>query len=181
MGVFISKNGGTTWTSKRLCAVPGSCGSTAAVDPRNAKIVYVGGRRDNNAALYKSTNGGTTWTDVTKTIKDQIHEVAIDPKVANRVFVVTYDGIFRTTNGGTSWVHTREEYGYRVFAFHPTKPNTIYAGGSPGVLVSADGGTTWTALNAGLAVKDVRCLTFNRSTKVLYAGTAGGGVYKIQQ
>ena len=52
---------------------------------------------------------------------------------------------------------------------------------SQGVITSADGGTMWTPLNSGLAVKYVRRLAFNRSTKALLAGAAGGGVYKIQQ
>jgi photosystem II stability/assembly factor-like uncharacterized protein len=181
MGVFISKDGGTTWTSKRVCATPGSGAWAVAVDPRSAKVVFLGGQRNGNAALYKSANGGTSWKDVTKTMQGQVYEIAFDPNVANRVFVATGAGIYRTTNGGTSWSRVREDYSQPVIAFHPTKTNTLYAGGSLGVVVSSNGGTTWLDLNSGLAVKHIRCLAFNRSTKVLYAGTAGGGVYKIQQ
>ncbi len=167
--------------SKRVCATPGSSASAVAVDPKNAKVAYLGGQKNYNAALYKTTNGGTSWKDVTKTIQSQVYEILIDPKVANRVFVVTSSGIYRTTNGGTTWSRVNDDWSRRALVFHPTKANTLYAGGSSGVIVSADGGTTWTELSAGLAVKYVKCLAFNRSTKVLYAGTAGGGVYKIQQ
>ncbi len=181
MGVFMSKDGGATWTSKRVCAIAGSGAWAVAVDPRNAKVVFLGGQRNGNAALYKSTNGGTSWKDVTKTVQGQVYEIAFDPKVANRVFVATGTGIYRTTNGGTSWSLIKDDYSRIAIAFHPTKANTLYAGGSLGVIASSDGGTTWLDLNSGLAVKEIRGLAFNRSTKVLYAGTAGGGAYKIQQ
>jgi photosystem II stability/assembly factor-like uncharacterized protein len=181
MGVFISKDAGATWTPKRVSSTPGSSASAVAVDPRNAKIVFLGGQKNYKAALYKSTNGGTSWKDVTKTLQNQVYEIVFDPKVANRVFVVTSGGIFRTTNGGTSWSRLSDDWSQRALVFHPTKANTLYVGGSQGVSVSADGGTTWAPLNSGLAVKYVRCLAFNKSTKVLYAGTAGGGVFKIQQ
>jgi len=181
MGVFMSKDGGTTWTSKRISATPGSSASAVAVDPRNAKVVFLGGQRNGNAALYKSTNGGTSWKDVTRTLQGPVSAIAVDPKAANRVFVVTDLGIYRTDNGGTSWILLKSVYSKHATAFHPTKANTLYVGGYLGVLASADAGATWTDLNAGLAVTNVMCLAFNSSTKVLYAGTAGGGVYKIQQ
>lgn len=181
MGVFMSKDSGATWTSKRVCSTPGSSASAVAVDPRNAKTVFLGGQKNYKAALYKSTNGGTSWKDVTKTLQGHVYEIVFDPKVANRVFVVTSDGIFRTTNGGTSWSRLRDDWSQRALVFHPTKKDTLYLGGSQGVFVSADGGTTWSPLNSGLAVKYVRSLAFNKSTKALYAGTAGGGVFKIQQ
>ena len=181
MGVFMSQDGGATWTSKRVSATPGSAAWAVAVDPRSAKVVFLGGHRNGNAALFKSTNGGAAWKDVTNTIQGQVYKIACDPKVANRVFVAAGSGIYRTTNGGTSWSLIKNDYGRREIAFHPTKANTLYAGGDEGVVISSDAGTTWTELNSGLAVKHVRCLAFNRSTKVLYAGTAGGGAYKIQQ
>lgn len=181
MGVFMSKDGGTTWTSKCVCSIPGSSAWAVAVDPRNAKVVFLGGQRNGNAALYKSTNGGTSWKAVTKSVQGQVYDIGIDPLIANRVFVVTSSGVFRTTNGGASWSRLKDDYALSLIAFHPTKANTCYAGGAGGVLKSVDGGATWTDLNSGLAVKNIGGLAFNPSTKVLYAGTGGGGVCKIQQ
>ncbi len=183
MGVFMSKDGGATWTSMRLSAVSGSSASAVVVDPRNANIVYVGGQRNSVAALFKSMNGGKTWENITRSVKEEVYDIGVDPKVANRVFVSTRSGIYRSVNGGTSWVRILNISGfsYRVLAFHPKMAGTIYAAGEAGVILSHDAGVTWEPLNTGLTAKYVKCLAFNQRTKVLYAGTAGGGVYKIQQ
>jgi photosystem II stability/assembly factor-like uncharacterized protein len=48
-----------------------------------------------------------------------------------------------------------------------------------GIARTTDGGRTWTALNDGLRVLDVRALAIDpQDWTVLYAGTEGGGVYK---
>jgi photosystem II stability/assembly factor-like uncharacterized protein len=181
IGAYISKNGGSTWTKHRACATPGGSAETIAVDPRNADIVYVGGQRDYQAAIYKSTNGGTIWEDVTGTLQGPIHDIEIDPHIANRVYGLTWDGIYRTDDGGGSWSQVSFDRRYRVIAFHPTVANKLYAGGEFGFSMSTDGGSTWGAMNPSLPVMFVRRLAFNRHTEVLYAGTAGGGVFEIQQ
>ena len=51
-----------------------------------------------------------------------------------------------------------------------------------GVFKSTNGGTNWTAMNTGLTSTDVYALAINPQTPdTLYAGTYGGGVFKIQQ
>ncbi len=181
MGVYISRNGGTTWTSKRICPVPGSNATAVAVDPRNTKLVFLGGHRNFSAALFRSANGGASWTDVTRTIQGEVILIRFDPLVAGRVYAVTSTGAYKTTNGGASWDRLRAEFDKHALAFHPTKKNTLYMGGFDGVFISADGGAAWKAMNSGLAVKNVECLAFNPATKVLYAGTFGGGAFRIQQ
>ncbi len=61
----------------------------------------------------------------------------------------------------------------------PSEPDRIYIGTADGVYRSVDGGTTWTRASAGLAFTLVNCLGLAASpTEVLYAGTAGGGVFR---
>lgn len=181
--VFISKNAGATWTSKRLCAVmAGQPSHAIAVNPRNAKEVIAGGYKPaGTAVLYKSKNGGNSWTDIARSIEGMVFDIKFDPRVANRIYVVASSGIYRTDDGGESWTTNNNNPGYHKIIFHPTKADMIYAGGENGIIVSVDGGVTWSELNSSSEVKDVLCLEFNRLTKVLYAGTGGGGVYKIQQ
>ena len=73
------------------------------------------------------------------------------------------------------WVQTLGPYGGRVSCI--TSCNSkIFAGGSGGVFVSSDNGTTWQAVNNGLPT-GVFVNTFAVSGTTLYAGT-NQGVYK---
>jgi photosystem II stability/assembly factor-like uncharacterized protein len=181
MGVFLSKDGGNSWTTKFPCTAPGSIPSSIAIDPRNSRIVYVGGSRNRGTALYKSVNGGQIWKDISGSIQGKIIDIVIDKKSEGKVYVVSEYGIYRTENGGASWTHILLDYSLQTVALHPTELNTLYAAGIRGISKSSDGGTLWTEFNNGLAVPYIQSLGFNYYTKVLYAATGGGGVYRIQQ
>ncbi|MDP9337564.1 MAG: hypothetical protein M3P45_01710, partial [Acidobacteriota bacterium] len=65
-----------------------------------------------------------------------------------------------------------------VLAVDPQRPDTLYAGGSVGVLKSTDGGTSWYAVNSGLPglpdVYGVRALVIDpQNSTTLYAAIAG--------
>lgn len=81
--------------------------------------------------------------------------------------------------GPTGWINQ--------LVFHPTKPNVLYAATEgAGVLVSEDGGSTWTPRNEGLTGASegtvsgyhVRCLAIDPTKPgVMYAGMAAFGVF----
>src|SRR5262249_44078347 len=51
-----------------------------------------------------------------------------------------------------------------------------------GVFKSVDGGASWSALNTGLTNTSVEALAINPSAPtIVYAGTEGGGVFRIRQ
>jgi len=69
-----------------------------------------------------------------------------------------------------------------ALAIDPRTPTTLYAGTSAGVYKSTNGGTSWSAANAGLMCGDALCsvghLALDPQTPTtLYAGT-GAGVFK---
>src|SRR5579864_8682638 len=72
LGVFVTTNGGTSWTQT---AAPDIChfqcwyDNVVKVDPNNKSIVFFGGGavRDSNANpswVVRTTNGGTSWSSV---------------------------------------------------------------------------------------------------------------------
>lgn len=74
-----------------------------AVDPTNAKVMYVA-MRD---GILRSDNGGSTWTAVANGPKSVV-AVAINPKKPSEVYAATMDGtIVRSTDGGAQWTAAR--------------------------------------------------------------------------
>src|SRR6185369_14012021 len=93
-------------------------------------------------------------------------------------------GVFKSINGGDTWVQKGlDGLTIRALVRDPAGVGTLYAGvensagaASGGVFSSVNGGDTWVALDDGLTNKTVQALALDGST--LYAGTAGGGVFK---
>ena len=48
-----------------------------------------------------------------------------------------------------------------------------------GIYYSQDAGSTWAKINSGLTLKTPTCLTISRDGTVLYAGTSGGGIFRL--
>src|SRR5262249_34378082 len=107
-----------TWTPIFDDQPTGSIGAiaVAASDPN---VVYVGSgeglhRPDLSVGdgIYKSTDAGKTWTHLGLRDGQQIPQLAVDPRNANKVFAAVAGhpygpnkerGVFRSTDGGQSW------------------------------------------------------------------------------
>jgi len=62
----------------------------------------------------------------------------------------------------------------------PNNPDVLYVGDwMLGVYMSRDGGRHWIPINESLTMKAVLCLALSNDGRVLYAGTEGGGVFKL--
>ncbi|MDT5121452.1 MAG: hypothetical protein QOC96_934 [Acidobacteriota bacterium] len=183
-GVFKTTDYGQTWTPIFDDQPTGSVGAIA-VAISNSDIIYVGSgeglhRPDLSVGdgVYKSTDGGRTWTHLGLRDGQQIAQIAVDPRDANRLFVAVAGhpygpneerGIFRSTDGGKSFekvLYKDENTGGADVQIDPTNPQTIYAslwearegpwengswnGTGGGIFKSTDGGKTWTQLTKGL-------------------------------
>ena len=132
--------------------------------------------------IYKSVDNGATWTHLGLRDAQQIAKIIVDPVNPNRLFVAalghpygpnTERGIFRSVDGGQSFqrvLYKDENTGGAEVLFAPDDPNTVYAvlwearqgpwengafqGPGSGLFKSADGGTTWKPLTAGLPTFD---------------------------
>jgi hypothetical protein len=114
--LVVSGDGGKTWRT-RQDVLPGQA-LTLAIDPKEAKVLYVG---IDGSGLYKSNDGGRTWyainsgLDNTPGARVTITAIAIDETNPQRILVA--EGLWL----GTSTVQ-----------FHPL-----------GIFQSRDGGATW--------------------------------------
>jgi photosystem II stability/assembly factor-like uncharacterized protein len=146
------------------------------VDPTNANTVYVAVTQGtyngilSTNGIYKSTDGGQTWTNSTAGITTDplafFTDVVLDPTRTQTLYaaVGTYigdaaNGVYRSTDGGTTWsiagnFPMGSGDGLIKVAIAPSAPQTLFASiATPGLpagllemLMTTDGGTTWTAL-----------------------------------
>lgn len=165
--------------------------------------------------IYKSTDAGNTWRHLGLRDGQQIPAVIVDPRDPNRVFAAVLGhpyganeerGIFRSTDGGESWtkvLYKDENTGGMDLAFSPANAQTVFAvlwsarqapweagwvlSKNNGLYKSADGGTTWRQITAGLPTAEEGLGRIGLATSasepgrmyaILGAGQGKGGLYR---
>ncbi len=189
-GVWKTTDGGATWQSIWDAQPSGSIG-TIAVAESDPNVIYVGSgeglqRPDLSTGdgVYKSTDAGKTWVHLPD-LRDgqQIGQIAIDPKDANKVFVAVTGhpygpnkerGLYRSLDGGKTWknvLYVDELTGASDVEIDPSNPKIVYAGmwqrqegpwengafigDHGGMFRSTDGGETFTKVTGGGLPDDV--------------------------
>jgi photosystem II stability/assembly factor-like uncharacterized protein len=183
-GVFKSIDYGRTWQPIFDDQPTASIGAIA-VAPSNPNVIYVGSgeglhRPDLSVGdgVYKSTDAGKTWTHLGLRDGQQIPQLAVDPKNADRVFVAVAGhpygpneerGVYRSIDGGKTFekvLYRDENIGASDVQIDPSNPAIVYAalwesregpwengvfnGSGGGIFKSVDGGKTWRQLSQGL-------------------------------
>ncbi len=183
-GVFKSVDYGRTWQPIFDDQPTASVGALG-VAPSNPNVIYVGSgeglhRPDLSVGdgVYKSTDAGKTWTHLGLRDGQQIPQLAVDPKNAERIFVAVAGhpygpneerGIYRSIDGGKTFqkvLYRDENIGASDVQIDPSNPEIVYAalwesregpwengvfnGNGGGIFKSIDGGKTWHQLNKGL-------------------------------
>ncbi len=178
-----------------------------AVDPRDAKVAYLGAP---GGGVWKTTDGGAHWSPLTDSQPSvAIGSIAIDPLHPDTVLAGTGDsyvygdGLLRSTNGGSSWTFISgpfdgspgdqtSYYGggahINQISFHPTNDQIVLAAvwkypySGAGIYRSTDNGVTWQQVSS---LGPATSITFDPTNgNVAYAaisdyfGTANAGIYK---
>ncbi len=155
-GLFISSNGGTSWSLAPGCdAMPnGTRLASVCIDHTNDQVLYLGGGDANyystGSGVWKSTNGGTTFSQTGLT-SGVVVELLMDPTNNNILVAATSNGIYKTTNGGTNWTL---KSGAMAFYDLVKKANAssrvLFATGANTLWRSTDFGETWSQVTAGV-------------------------------
>ena len=90
--------------------------------------------------------------------------------------------MFKTSNSGQSWQNISNnlpDIPALTIVLDPDNPGMIYLGTDIGVFRSTNDGNSWTHYNAGLANVPVYDLELNQTTRHLWAGTHGRGVFRL--
>jgi len=183
-GVWKTTDYGRVWTPIFDDQPTGSIGAiaVAASDPNT---IYVGSgeglqRPDLSVGdgIYKSLDAGRSWTHLGLRDGQQIAQLAVDPKDANRVFAAVIGhpygpnnerGIYRSTDGGQTWTQVLfkdENTGGMDVVLDPANGQTVFAvlwaarqapwesgwtlSANDGLYKSTDGGSTWKQITNGL-------------------------------
>jgi len=147
-GFTRSSDSGVTWSHAfGPCDVDGEA---AAYAPSAPNIVYLG---CNGQGTYRSDDGGVTWQAIpfitNPPLTGGAKALAVDPSDPDVVFDVCGNcwwmgGIWRTMDGGQTWqnVATTPTWAFSV-AIDPNDSQHIVVGTTNGVVVSRDGGDSW--------------------------------------
>ncbi|MFB2599932.1 S8 family serine peptidase [Herbiconiux sp. P17] len=180
-GLIVTNDGWSTWeTYVHQLSV-----NQLSPDPSTAGRLWIAA----DEGVFVSDDFGRSIRSVSD---ESAQSVWVDPADANHVFVGG-NGIRVSTDGGASFApatvpspdilvgsFTSAERSTGTVVFAGTKafrPNGLVGLGR-GVLMSTDGGSTWSNVSAGLDATSVRSLATSADGRWLLAGTNGGGVHR---
>jgi len=166
--VFVTADGGTTWTQ----ASSGIVGNMMGICYADQNTLYAVNTSGN---VYKSTDGGHNWT-VKATLGALLFGVGFAD--ANFGVVGGEEKIFATNDGGTTW--TTHTTGYENFyATETFTDGTGYcAGTDENIYVTTDFGVTWTMEHNGSGTSHIYRIRATPDGKLTACGSQGTIIQK---
>lgn len=177
---YRSSDGGKKWESFR---VPGQDAYAFAIDPKNPKIVYAGGRGTEHQ-MSRSDDGGKTWKPVGPGLPVASVKLMAIPREEPATIYVSFGSstLFKSDDGGASWTELDLGLGSDdIFSIDldPHDPLTLLVGTEDGLRRTTDGGASWNEVGGGLGRWYCKGVAFHPKQKdTVYAGTTGKGFFK---
>src|SRR5215510_665772 len=179
---YKSVDGGQSWRSIKNGIIDDSDIFAIDIDPRDPNHIIASAC----SGIYESKNAGENWRKVQGIPSQSRRTRAIlqHPSVPGMVYAGTTEGFWRSDKGGDpdSWmVTTSRQLEINSIAVHPSRPDMVFIGtNNYGVMVSNDGGKTFTPTNGGFSGRFANAILADRETPDrIYASTintaTGGG------
>jgi photosystem II stability/assembly factor-like uncharacterized protein len=181
-GLFISHDGGASWTS--VTGMNGQSIRALTQAPSNPKILIVGALK----GVFRSEDGGVQWSQISPAGSTELHEVesiAIDPKDPNIIYAGTWHLPWKTTDGGITWHNIKQGLidDSDVFSIiiDPSQSNIVYTSACSGIYRSDNGGELYHKVQGiPSTARRTRVLMQDPADhNVVYAGTTEG-LYKTR-
>ncbi len=190
MAISTSMDAGITWN--RSVFGDGKI-KALAVDLKNRKTVFAGGvylilqtgggYYASCGRLFRSTDGGLNWGEMAASTFNSdgncIYAITVDPGNSSKILACTPNGVYVSQDGGGSWIAPKQKIESSCIVPDQAVADKYYLGSGSGAWMTTDGGTTWQQINNGLTNLRVQCIAYDTTNKVLYAGTAGAGVFRL--
>ncbi len=153
------------------------------VHPSERGVMYVSGHPDHSSHLPNpigvmvSRNGGQSWQPLALAGKVDLHAMTIsaDGKTLYGWNVTGTLGLYRISvrDGGSSRVDATGLQDVFGLAAHPQRADTLIAGTRGGLVVSRDGGRTWSPMSGALSGVPVTAVAYHpKNPRILYAYAA---------
>ena len=140
-GIFISADGGATWSSQP--EMRGQSVRALAAAPSNPQILIAGTLE----GVFRSSDSGAHWLRISPRENHEIHEIeslAVDPTNPDILYAGTWHLPWKTTNGGKTWASIKqgiiEDSDVFSIIVDPKQPQVVYASACSGIYKSDDGG-----------------------------------------
>ena len=183
---YKSLDGGKNWKPMKNGIIDDSDIFAIDIDPRDPNHIIASAC----SGIYESKDAGENWRKVQGIPSQSRRTRAIlqHPSVGGIVFAGTTEGFWRSDKGGDpdSWtVTTSRQLEINSIAVHPSRPDTIFIGtNNYGVMVSNDGGKSFTPTNGGFSGRFANAILADRETpNRVYASTintaTGGGFFFV--
>lgn len=193
-GLFASTNGGNTFAAVSLPLAPSAAWTRLAVDRVTAApdVAYAFGAAGTAAHLWRRS--GTAWTKITSvpstlSVNQAWYDwyVTATPDKKDQVYIGAIDALRGDLAGSTwSWTNITTHGANSIhpdqhcLTFAPGNSKVIYAGNDGGIYRSTNSGSTWIALNKGLAITEIEYMASDPNTwKWLMAGTQDNGTIRF--
>ncbi len=149
-GLFLSRDGGDTWSAVTEGLPEGPVGKVAVeISPANPQRVWALVEAEGDArGLYRSDDGGESFEKVNSQISLTYRpwyymHLAADPKNENKLFVHN-ETLWVSLDGGRNFEALRTPHGdNHAHWIHPDDPDLMVQGNDGGANVSQDGGLSW--------------------------------------
>jgi photosystem II stability/assembly factor-like uncharacterized protein len=137
-----------------------------------------------SAGVFKSIDSGETWLNLFSYGPYYAQDIAMTTD--QTIFAGHSDGLLKSTDGGISWHTANAPISCSSVAVSPNYINdmTVFAGSmwDMGVVLSIDGGLTWSAQNNGLTDLSVESLAVSpnfENDHTVFVGT-DSGIFKSE-
>ena len=183
---YKSQDGGKTWNKINNGMIDDSDIFAIDIDPRDPNHIIASAC----SGIYESKNAGDSWRKVQGIPSQSRRTRAIlqHPSLAGVVFAGTTEGFWLSEKNGDSdsWmVTTSRQLEINSIAVHSSRPEMIYIGtNNYGIMVSSDGGKSFTPMNSGYSGRFANAILADRETpNRVYASTintaTGGGFFFV--
>jgi photosystem II stability/assembly factor-like uncharacterized protein len=189
-GLFVSRNGGETWTRSEGQPASRRIFNGLAVDKIDTNVIYWGAT-GSLGGIYRSSDAGRTWQSV---FRGSQWIFDIHAAVDGAVYAAGSQGgavLFASRDHGMTWTRLRtfsDSGTARAITTNPTNPKMIavstgnWSDMAPeSIYLSTDAGATWLDITGNLPQgAGAAAMTFTPDGRSLYIARSAGGIYRLE-